>query len=130
MFCRNCGKQLGPATNFCPACGTKVIASAQTDSGNPFAGQPEVGSDWSSRTTAHRTWTYPDQRGAQILRPRAPRILGGVCSGIAIHYGWDLNLVRILTAVFGLFYGVGILAYIACWIILPEAQYALPSQSR
>lgn len=57
-------------------------------------------------------------------------MLGGVCAAFALHFGWNLDLVRVLTAVFGLFYGIGILAYVACWIILPEEQYALPSQSR
>ncbi len=57
-------------------------------------------------------------------------MLGGVCAAFALHFGWNLDLVRVVTAVFGLFYGVGILAYFACWIILPEEQYALPSRSR
>lgn len=67
--------------------------------------------------------------GERLLRPRSPRVLGGVCAALALHYGWDLQLVRIVTAVFALFYGVGVLAYTTCWIIIPEAQYALPSQS-
>ncbi len=73
--------------------------------------------DWTTSTGA------PTQR---LIRPKSPRILGGVCAAFALHFGWELQLVRIVTAVFALFYGIGILAYIACWIIIPEAQYAPP----
>jgi phage shock protein C len=56
-------------------------------------------------------------------------MIAGVCSGFALHYGWDLNLVRVITALFIVLTGVGALAYIAAWIIIPEAPYALPIKS-
>jgi phage shock protein C len=56
-------------------------------------------------------------------------MIAGVCSGFALHYGWDLNLVRVITALFIILTGVGALAYIAAWIIIPEAPYALPIKS-
>jgi len=63
----------------------------------------------------------------RILRPRHPRFIAGVCSGIANHYGWDVTLVRILSVVFTfLTSGLGILLYIAAWAVLPDAPYALP----
>lgn len=66
----------------------------------------------------------------QLTRPRHPRVIAGVCSGIALHYGWDLSLVRIL-AVLALFVSCGtvMLLYFAAWIIIPEAPYALPERS-
>lgn len=39
------------------------------------------------------------------------------------------NLVRIVTFLVILFTGVGALVYLAAWIIIPEAPYALPAQS-
>jgi len=54
-------------------------------------------------------------------------MIAGVCSGIALHYNWDINLVRIVVAVFSLFFGIGILAYLAAWIIIPETPYPLPT---
>lgn len=121
MFCSNCGKQLGPGTSFCPACGTRVAIVAPDAPSAEYGSQPlPAGAPPANAPPASRV----------LLRPRSPRILGGVCAGFALYYGWNLDLVRILMAVFGLFYGVGILAYIACWIILPEGQYALPSESR
>ncbi len=46
-----------------------------------------------------------------------------------MHYGWDLNLVRIITAVIIILTGVGALAYIAAWVIIPEAPYGVPVKS-
>jgi len=56
-------------------------------------------------------------------------MIAGVCAGFAIHYGWDLNLVRVLTALMIVLTGVGAIAYIAAWVIIPEAPYALPVKS-
>jgi len=68
---------------------------------------------------------------SRIVRPRHPRIIAGVCSGFAIHYGWDINLTRVLFAVLTcLTTGAGILFYIAAWILIPDALYALPANGR
>jgi phage shock protein C len=53
-------------------------------------------------------------------------MIAGICAGFAQHYGWDLNLTRILTVIIIFFTGVGLFVYLALWIILPEAPYALP----
>ncbi|WP_433983117.1 PspC domain-containing protein [Tunturiibacter empetritectus] len=70
---------------------------------------------------------YPST--TQLTRPRTNRMIAGVCAGFAIHYGWDLNLVRVLTALMIVLTGVGAIAYIAAWVIIPEAPYALPVKS-
>ena len=103
MFCSHCGKPIESSSRFCPGCGATVNPA-------PFA-------EASYRPVA------------QLTRPRTPRMIAGVCSGFALHYGWDLNLVRIITALFIILTGVGALAYIAAWIIIPEAPYALPIKS-
>ncbi len=98
MFCPHCGKEIAPTANFCSACG------AATPPHVPIYIQP------------------------RILRPRHPRIIAGVCSGVALHYGWNLPLVRILLAVFTLLTsGLGILVYIAAWVLIPDAPYAFPT---
>jgi phage shock protein PspC (stress-responsive transcriptional regulator) len=56
-------------------------------------------------------------------------MIAGVCAGFALHYGWNRNLVRILTALVALFTGVGAIAYLIAWVIIPEAPYALPAKS-
>jgi phage shock protein C len=56
-------------------------------------------------------------------------MIAGVCAGFALHYGWDLNLVRILTVVIAFFSGgLGLVAYLAAWVIIPEAPNALPAK--
>lgn len=129
MYCANCGKEIGPRTNFCPACGTQITAKAEVpyqQATHAAQAGPSSGSDFSESGPAN-SWS---KATVKLLRPRSPRMLGGVCAAFALHYGWNLDVVRILTAILGLFYGIGILAYIACWIIIPEAQHALPLVSR
>ena len=53
----------------------------------------------------------------------------GVCAAFALHYGWDLTVTRVITALLIIFTGVGALAYIAAWVIIPEEPYALPTKS-
>ena len=65
----------------------------------------------------------------QLTRPLQGRMIAGVCAGFALHYGWDLNLVRVLTALMIVLTGVGAVAYIAAWVIIPEAPYVLPVKS-
>ena len=97
MFCPKCGKETVLQANFCSCCGAPVAVTRSTRNSVP------------------------------IVRPRHPRMIAGVCSGIALHYGWDIAIVRILLAVFTfLTGGLGILVYIAAWIILPDALYTLP----
>jgi phage shock protein PspC (stress-responsive transcriptional regulator) len=55
-----------------------------------------------------------------LVRTHDGRILGGVCSGIAHYTGLDLNLVRLLAVVLTILSGVGVLAYLAAWLIIPE----------
>ena len=99
MYCSRCGKQMEGGARFCSACGTAYEAS-------PFARAAGQG---------------------QLMRPRYPRAIGGVCSGIALYYGWDIVLVRLAWVLCVLFGGTGILAYAIAWVIIPEAPYALPS---
>ncbi len=55
----------------------------------------------------------------RLMRSTKDKILGGVCGGIAEHYGWDPTLVRLGWIVLSLIWGVGILLYIIAWLIMP-----------
>jgi phage shock protein C len=98
MYCTHCGKEIDAGARFCPSCG--AVMQPVVVGRAPFPGQ--------------------------LVRLRYPRVIGGVCSGFAQHYGWDLSLVRVITALMIVFTGVGLFAYLAAWIIIPEAPYALP----
>ena len=55
----------------------------------------------------------------RLYRSGKDRILGGVCGGIGEYLGVDPVVVRLLW-VLSSFWGVGILAYIVAWIIIPR----------
>ena len=68
MYCSHCGKQMDAAARFCPACGAAAQPAALCAGAVP----------------------------GQLMRPRYPRVIAGVCSGFALHYGWDVSLVRVI----------------------------------
>jgi phage shock protein PspC (stress-responsive transcriptional regulator) len=94
MTCARCLKDLEDGSSFCRFCGAAVGAAPQP------------------------------QRLVRI--PEEGRI-GGVCAGVASYFNVDVTLVRlawvILSIVPGLFLG-GVIAYAACWILLPVATPA------
>ena len=94
-FCTQCGTGLPNSARFCSHCGAVI----------PL------------------TWHVP---GGPLVRPRAGRQIAGVCIALARAYGWDLALVRILTVI-GFFCSSGLVAvaYLACWIGIPEEPLAL-----
>jgi len=56
----------------------------------------------------------------QLVRSLDARMVAGVCSGIAACYDIDVNLVRLAFVVASFFGFIGVLAYLAAWVILPE----------
>jgi len=68
---------------------------------------------------------YPPRK---LVRPHYPRMIAGVCSGFALQFGWDVTLVRVITAALGVLTSGAVgLAYLVAWVIIPEAPYALPA---
>ncbi len=99
MHCPNCGYQILPDTRFCPNCGKAVPTAA---------------------------YAVAPSRPA-LLRPRSGRMIAGVCAAFARTYGWNVTLVRILLVVLTpLHLGLGFLAYIVAWIVIPEEPILLP----
>ena len=57
----------------------------------------------------------------RLYRSRKDRVLGGVCGGIAQYLEVDPVVVRLMWAIGTLIsMGVGLLAYIIAWVIIPE----------
>ena len=50
--------------------------------------------------------------------------ISGVCGGIAEYFGIDPTIVRLAWFVITLIGGCGIIAYIACAIIMPKQPYS------
>lgn len=58
----------------------------------------------------------------RLEKSRNNKMICGVCAGIADYFNIDPSIVRVLWAVLALAAGTGVLAYIACAIILPEGD--------
>ena len=63
MYCSHCGRPVEAGARFCPACGAAMQPVG-------YVRVPVFG---------------------QLMRPRYPRVFGGVCSGLALHYGGNYN---------------------------------------
>ncbi|MBV9444734.1 MAG: PspC domain-containing protein [Streptosporangiaceae bacterium] len=56
----------------------------------------------------------------RLHRSRKGQVVAGVCSGVGEYLNIDANLVRLGFVVLTVFGGMGILLYLAAWVILPE----------
>jgi len=57
----------------------------------------------------------------RITRPRKDRIIAGVCSGIGRYFDIDPNIVRVIWIILTIIsIGLGVIAYIAAWLLFPE----------
>ncbi|AVT33483.1 hypothetical protein C6361_33100 [Plantactinospora sp. BC1] len=65
-----------------------------------------------------------------LVRPSEGRYLAGVCAAIGRATNSDPILWRVLLAVLGFFGGIGLLVYLAAWLIIPaEGDTASPVES-
>lgn len=73
----------------------------------------------SNQQSQNYSYTEKKSKG-RLYRDSGDKFIGGVCSGIAAYMNVDPAIVRILFAIitFGGF-GLGFLAYIILWIVLP-----------
>ncbi len=100
MYCKSCGRSMVETARFCSACGAEAAPS--------MAG------------------AYPAAAQRTLVRPRAGRMIGGVCQGLANQYGWDPAWVRVLSVVAAFFGGgIGGVVYIVLWVVTPEEPLAL-----
>lgn len=58
----------------------------------------------------------------RLYRSRTDRVLGGVCAGIGNYFNLDPVLVRVAWVVGFFAAGIGFLAYLIAWIIIPEER--------
>jgi phage shock protein C len=105
MYCRNCGVQGGDADKFCRECGHQTPVGHDAQQQSKFA-------------------AGPPQR---LYRAMWDKKIAGVCSGFAQYLDVDVTLVRLAVVAGTLFSGgLGLIAYIAAWIIMPSDRYVRP----
>lgn len=54
-----------------------------------------------------------------IYRSRSNKIAAGVCTGLANRLGIPVQFVRVLFVKTSLVYGLGLVAYLILWAVLP-----------
>lgn len=57
-----------------------------------------------------------------LYKIRQGRIVAGVCVGLSEYLNLDVNVIRLFTIILSWMGGVGIIAYIAAAILLPEKE--------
>lgn len=108
MYCTNCGTQIGDTDKFCREC------AYETKAGREANRQAAPG-------------YVPPRR---LYRVTSDKRIGGVCSGLARYFEVDVTLVRLLVVAGTLCSGgLGLLAYIAAWIIMPRDTEITPFRS-
>src|SRR5262252_3540656 len=90
MFCTRCGFQCREDDRFCSRCG------ARTGVGDAYSAAKPL---------------MLDKRNKKIA---------GVCAGFARYLEVDVILVRVVWLCVALTVGIGVLAYLAAWIIMPS----------
>lgn len=114
--------------------GKQVITIADVEEIIARVGKPEdfgiADEDAETQKKAEQS-AYAGQANASVnaqrrlFRDPDNKLLGGVASGVAAYFGWDITLVRILMIVlFFVPYCPMIILYILGWIIIPEAHTA------
>lgn len=56
----------------------------------------------------------------RLYRSKKDKVIGGVCGGLGDYLKIDPVLIRVAWAVLFFAGGMGLLAYILAWIIIPE----------
>lgn len=55
----------------------------------------------------------------KLYRSRSDKVIAGVCGGLAKHWETDVVWIRVLAVVSIFLNGLGLLAYIIMWIVVP-----------
>jgi len=67
----------------------------------------------------------------RLYRSSTNKVVGGVCGGLGAYLEVDPVLIRIIAVLLTLGHGIGLIAYIVAWIIMPkQSEGVAPSQSQ
>lgn len=105
--------RMGKPEELEPDAGDAGSGSGSWDGSN-HAGSTGVGASATAEKVSHHFYRNPDDK-----------MLGGVVSGLAAYWGWDVTMLRLVLVIIMIFgFKLLIPAYIICWIIVPEARTA------
>ena len=68
----------------------------------------------------------------KLVRPHENRKVAGVCAGFADYFGIDPTFIRAVAVIAGILsWGIPVvIAYVACWIIIPEGSISATTPSQ
>ncbi len=72
----------------------------------------------------------PASMAPPLRRSASDRVLGGVCAGVARHFGIDPLIVRIAVVVLALMGGAGLLLYLIALVLIPDEGTYVPDSGR
>ena len=90
MFCTQCGSELREQDVYCSQCGHRLKPDA------------------------------PPTARERLMRDTQHKKIAGVCAGLARYFDVDPVLVRLIFLVLALSTGIGFIAYIVGWIVMPK----------
>jgi len=93
MFCTRCGVEIDDKVRYCSQCGHPTKLAEAT--ANPYTA-PKLTLDTENKKIA------------------------GVCAGFARYLGVEVLLVRIVWLALAFGAGVGFVAYVVAWILMPK----------
>jgi phage shock protein PspC (stress-responsive transcriptional regulator) len=71
-----------------------------------------------SKTDSGQSYSTRQDR---LFRDENHKLIGGVCAGLANHFGLDLLVVRVLFVLFTLAFGFGVIVYLILWVAIPSS---------
>jgi phage shock protein C len=64
----------------------------------------------------------------RLTRPLVGKKLAGVCQGLAMRYGWDVTLIRVIAVLLSVAaFPFGVIAYLLLWVLMPQELPLLPA---
>lgn len=91
MYCTKCGSELRDDANFCSQCGTRTAVAP------------------------------PPTQPRELMLDKRHKKIAGVCAGFARYLDLDVTVIRVVWLGLALCTGgMGFLAYLAAWIIVPS----------
>jgi phage shock protein PspC (stress-responsive transcriptional regulator) len=56
----------------------------------------------------------------RLTRSRRDKKIAGICGGLAEYFGIDPVIPRLIWVILALGAGIGVFAYLICWIVIPK----------
>jgi phage shock protein C len=72
--------------------------------------------------TSNQNYSKTDYTRDRLYRNPNDKVLGGVCSGLAIYFDIGPVIIRLIFVVLFLTLGMGLVAYLIAWAVIPLAR--------